>query len=564
MSKFSRQQRRYRSNSLAGFAQLSSEITSSIHADTLHPRRAPTWGNQATQRLLRTETLQPSRRTAPLGRSNFSASAPVISQVIPISGQLIQRQVESEEEEEELLQPKLLGDQHPSSIQRKCEQCEQEDEATIQTKLRIGQPNDKYEQEADRVADRVMRMPEPSVQRQLENEEEETLQAKSLGSQITPLIQRQIVDEEPEEEELQAKELPGRTSLIAPQIQGQIGNLHNDGEPLPRSERAFFESRIGVDFSDVRIHRSVRAAESARNLNARAFTLGRNIVFGSGQYRPGSLVGKRLLAHELTHVVQQSALHSRNTIQRELIYGAAYPRPYKQDEQEIRNAEAGNWSPASIDFRTSVKHSGGGQGKSTFRSFLKYIDSKQKGSISELGLLGHANSSNFGLSGKVEGKNVFFTKPGQINHETIKDNLSSIRSKQLHNRFADNAKIILYGCNAGSGTALLDSISQAFKVCVEGFKDEIDFCFQWRPAVGKNRRIISRGRVNYSPIDLTDPLAGLEREKSCNEFLVDLHKLSPDQKSCKGVSSSSEGKQEQGAQLSFLRNALALFGSIPL
>ena len=74
------------------------------------------------------------------------------------------------------------------------------------------------------------------------------------------------------------------------------------------------ESRFGHDFSQVRVHTDTRAAESARAVNARAYTVGRNVVFGSGQYAPGSGEGQRLLAHELTHVVQQSATASGNGV----------------------------------------------------------------------------------------------------------------------------------------------------------------------------------------------------------------------------------------------------------
>ncbi|MCP4693984.1 MAG: DUF4157 domain-containing protein [Desulfobacterales bacterium] len=86
---------------------------------------------------------------------------------------------------------------------------------------------------------------------------------------------------------------------------GPIHALKGGGRPLPRSERAFFEPRLGHDFSRVRVHTDPGAAESAGRLNARAFTAGRSIAFGDGQYAPGTPAGRRLLAHELTHVIQQ-------------------------------------------------------------------------------------------------------------------------------------------------------------------------------------------------------------------------------------------------------------------
>jgi hypothetical protein len=202
---------------------------------------------------------------------------------------------------------------------------------TLQTKLTIGQPNDKYEQEADRVADEVMRMPEPRLQRQVEPEEEETLQAKFLGGQITPLVQRQIEpeeeeeeepiqakladgaqvqcqEEEPEEEEeeiLQTKGRTGQTPEVTSNLESRINAIRSGGQPLPESVRSFFEPRFGHDFSKVRIHSDAQTAETALSVNARAFTIGRDVVFGAGQYTPGTPDGNRLLAHELTHAVQQ-------------------------------------------------------------------------------------------------------------------------------------------------------------------------------------------------------------------------------------------------------------------
>jgi len=178
----------------------------------------------------------------------------------------------------------------------------------LQAKLRIGQPRDKYVQEADRVADAVMRMSEPQVQRQAEpeeeEEEEELIQTKALSEQITPLVQRQEGEEE--EEEIQTKPLPNQTSEVVSDMETSINSIRGGGQPLPGSTRAFFEPRFGQDFSQVRLHTDTRAAESARAVNAQAYTIENNIVFGDGQYNPKTNSGKSLLAHELTHVVQQT------------------------------------------------------------------------------------------------------------------------------------------------------------------------------------------------------------------------------------------------------------------
>ena len=178
----------------------------------------------------------------------------------------------------------------------------------LQAKLRIGQPGDVYEQEADRVADAVMRMPEPEMQRQVdEEEEEEILQTKPLVDQITPLVQRQVEEEE-EEEMLQAKSSEDATSEVSYGLESQINVIKGVGRPLGESERAYFEPRFGADFSKVRIHTNTQAAKTAQALNAQAFTLGYDIVFGRGHYVPEETEGRRLLAHELTHTIQQGSV----------------------------------------------------------------------------------------------------------------------------------------------------------------------------------------------------------------------------------------------------------------
>ena len=191
---------------------------------------------------------------------------------------------------------------------------------TLQAKLRIGQPGDVYEQEADRVADEVMLMPEPEpgVQRQVKPEEEERLQSKPLANQITPLVQvqRQEELEEEEEEVLQTRKISGENTDITPDLESKIQAIRGGGQPLQEYERAFFEPRFGHDFSQVRVHTDVKAAESTRAVNAQAFTIGRDVIFGAGRYAPETSKGKGLMAHELTHVVQQETQSGKNNIQR--------------------------------------------------------------------------------------------------------------------------------------------------------------------------------------------------------------------------------------------------------
>lgn len=221
---------------------------------------------------------------------------------------------------------------------------------TIQPKLKIGPPNDKYEQEADRVADQVMRMPKPTVQRQMEPEEAGTIQTKSIASQISPLIQRQMVvaeeslvqaradskiqrreaaaAEKEEEEPLQTKRTSDLSPSITPAIQSRIQSLRqSSGQPLPLNIRAFMESQFGHDFSHVRIHTDTAAAKMATAIGARAFTLKHDLFFGAGQYHPVTAQTQRLLAHELTHVIQQQGLDKHSLIQTDFAITPSKPLP---------------------------------------------------------------------------------------------------------------------------------------------------------------------------------------------------------------------------------------------
>ncbi len=208
--------------------------------------------------------------------------------------------------------------------------------ASIQPKLTMGQPGDQYEQEADQVAAQVMSMPEKqdeSVQRSggFQEPEEEELQMKPLAGSITPLVQRNALmpQEERREEELQMKPQIQRQEMpeeeeglqMKPQIQRQasragavdaggleqsLSSTKGGGSPLPNETRAFMEPRFGADFSGVRIHTDTSATDMNQSIQAQAFTHGKDIYFNSGKFDPGSNSGKSLLAHELTHVVQQT------------------------------------------------------------------------------------------------------------------------------------------------------------------------------------------------------------------------------------------------------------------
>lgn len=159
----------------------------------------------------------------------------------------------------------------------------------MQTKLAISQLGDIYETEADRLSEQVMSAPEPEVEQQpsLNPERFQTRHGRGKNSdarKAQPALKE-----------------AGRTA----------------GQPLDAETRAFMEPRFGHDFSGVRVHDDARAAQSSDAVNAHAYTVGNDIVFGPGEYAPGTTQGKSLIAHELAHVVQKrNSINSPPVLQR--------------------------------------------------------------------------------------------------------------------------------------------------------------------------------------------------------------------------------------------------------
>ena len=166
----------------------------------------------------------------------------------------------------------------------------------VQASLQIGAVNDPLELEADHIADQVMRMPQESViQRKCSDCEKEEVQRQPLANFI------------------QKKGNSGKTA--APNsVAHQINSTRGGGTKMPASTKSFMENRFGTDFSNVNIHTDPRAVEMSEQIQAKAFTVGNDIYFNSGMFSPETLEGKYLLAHELTHTIQQK---NQSQIQRQ-------------------------------------------------------------------------------------------------------------------------------------------------------------------------------------------------------------------------------------------------------
>jgi hypothetical protein len=208
----------------------------------------------------------------------------------------------------------------------------------IQTKLAINKPGDEYEQEADRVSEQILRMPGPKLQR-----------ACACGGACRKCNAEQLSQKS---ERLQTKRVrASNTEQIAtPPIVHDV--LQSPGQPLQPATRVFMETRFGRDFSQVRAHYGLRSAESAKQVNARAYTLGQDIVFGAGQYAPGTRHGLALIAHELAHAIQQggsdSSARTPGVLQRQVVGDEPMPEVPDPRDPGTKSAPKGkSWAGAS-------------------------------------------------------------------------------------------------------------------------------------------------------------------------------------------------------------------------
>lgn len=186
----------------------------------------------------------------------------------------------------------------------------------FQAKLSVNRPGDRFEQEADAVAEKVAN----------------GNKIDGLNQSISPLnIQRKCSECE-EEEQIQMKRFSFQ-SYASGEVEQGISSEKKGGKTLDGETRNAMENKFGVDFGNVKIHEGSKSQKLNRKLNAKAFTYQEHIFFNSGEYDPSSKKGKKLLAHELTHVVQQQTA-SMNKIQRE-DNGEISPDPEEESEFEF-------------------------------------------------------------------------------------------------------------------------------------------------------------------------------------------------------------------------------------
>jgi hypothetical protein len=318
----------------------------------------------------------------------------------------------------------------------------------VASDLKIDQPDSAFEHEADRVADEIMATSTPRLHWSLSKMT--TLQSKSVTSRSAHEHYSDV-----------------------PPIVGEV--LRSPGRPLDRSTGAFMEQRFGHDFSKVKVHNDSHATASAEAVNALAFTNGNHIVFGARQYAPSTSWGRSLLAHELTHVLQQDATE-HPILQRQPTQSnqpapspAAQPSPPapRQDFVFIMGEDrAGNpnkfYTAALGYYKAHLPNATFVTSIRNLSDLLDHLLANTKGPIGNLYIISHANEDgtlSFGLDkpnedrrmGVIELRNALHPKGGG------KSALADVSS-----RIDTQTRIHIKGCDIGRTQQMVELIDEAF------------------------------------------------------------------------------------------------------
>lgn len=302
----------------------------------------------------------------------------------------------------------------------------------MQRKLAIGATTDPLETEADRVAAQVMRTPDSSL---------------SLSAPA-PALRRKSAGES--------------SGMLAPPIVHRV--LESPGQPLDTGIRSYMEPRFQADFSRVRVHTGALAAESARAVNALAYTVGTDLVFSSGQYQPHSSSGGMLLAHELAHVAQQRSA-PMPWVQRQGATGGT-PKP-RQDYVFLMGEDPANtgnpfFTVAAAYFHTHLPTATFVDNQRSLAEMLRWIASNVKDPIGNLYIVSHGNEDGtlgFGLDSLDTTARLTVNKLRDALHPsgggaTALQSVASVVDAQT--------RIHIKGCDIGRTQQMVELIDEAF------------------------------------------------------------------------------------------------------
>ncbi|MDP3644697.1 MAG: DUF4157 domain-containing protein [Bacteroidota bacterium] len=345
----------------------------------------------------------------------------------------------------------------------------------IQAKLTVGEPDDHFEAEADNLAEKIVQQPSaeqqsffpPAFSTPVQRMPKETIQENPVAVSLTPEIQKQREeDDEPiqmkaageENKNNQERELNPNTEN---RIRGSIGS----GIPMDTPIRTKMENGFGANFGDVKIHTDQTAVELNRQLGAQAFTTGSDIYFNSGKYRPESLPGTQLLAHELTHTLQQgatSAISESPAIQRWPWDSGPEQTPEEELAEEKREFRSQNYGPITY---TRTETSGSGFDAS-------YFPAQSRLNVTVRGKVRFADTL-IGSPGAYSSPNHFMNTGGFI---PIMNGLPPEVQAQIlpYFQWTDAQKeihMLRFRANLAAATALWQDTGMSFQVSETGWED---------------------------------------------------------------------------------------------
>lgn len=209
-----------------------------------------------------------------------------------------------------------------------------------------------------------------------------------------------------------------------------------------------------------------------------------------------------------------------------VVYASGFPNIYNSVQDETANKD---WTPSSVDFSATAAAAGGNTGIDSLQGLLSLISAAAPGSIKSLDLIGHANQNTFGLGGTItRAGGVSATAGGTIDQASLDANVKDGTIPPLRSRFAPDATITFYACNAAASGTLLSAVSSAFQVCARGFATALEWCIIF--SHGKHgTKIMSRGNVR----------AKVGARPSCASFPATIYNLTPAAPDCSGVSAGS-------------------------
>ena len=328
--------------------------------------------------------------------------------------------------------------------------------AHIQPKLESNTAGDAHEREADLIANRVMSMPGPLFQRKescLCGGRCPTCKTQS-SAQSRSLTQNKV-----QPTQISASPSPASQPLeMDSEFGGTLSASKGKGQPLDVSTRSFMEHHFGTDFSRVRIHTDLSAGDMCQSLRARAFTNGTDVYFSQGQYHPHDAASKRILSHELTHVVQQSGM--AHTIQR-YDWGMhdvpgmaewAERRHQRSPRRDITVVDWGeNWNGFNI--AAGLFHIGEIDVSSVENMVVQIENCLQEGDcIRTLTIIGHGSPGQIAVgdgTGRIAGRYIGGGTLDPTSPAYRPDMVATLA--RLTPRFCDGAQVILRGCDVGNG-----------------------------------------------------------------------------------------------------------------